>query len=435
MLSCVVTTVFVCVLVFCWRWKNVRLLSIAACLVLQIIIWWPVQSDEATDVVSSAKRAIDCYGKEVPRDHWILPQDHNHEFKDGPALHLEVEDFWQSFHTRPELSQKLTTFIAKDKDGIRIVQKIGEHRKKFYVDKNGKRSFDKFYEFARPFSEGFAAVSNEVLSPRAGSSAGLRVWQFINRNGDIAFPGKFEEVSQFYCGRAAVIPVSSSTNSQPAKKNVERNGPNTHQIKHPIYIDTRGQRVFGGDFTWVGEFSDGCAPVFTEGKPDRTGLVDLKGTFLICGFKFENFSEGLGAFKDTKTGLYGFADRKGIVRIRPQFQYANSFHEGLAVVGVRRKGEIPNWQREQLTLIEQSGRVPSSQCDGEEFDGRIAAAYITKQGKLLDIKLQEPKADIKYAQQFHHGTAYIDLYTDRDVFIDLGLDERLKAYPPRFQLR
>ncbi len=166
----------------------------------------------------------------------------------------------------------------------------------------------------------------------------------------------------------------------------------------------------------MGQFSDGCAPVFTEGKPDKTGLVDCNGNFLVRDFKFENFSEGLGAFKDTKTGLYGYADRMGIVRIQPQFQYALSFCEGLAVVGIKRKNYFPRWQLNERKILSQTGRIPSA--GAQEFDGSVGAAYVTRQGKLLDVQLSEPKADIKIAHPFNHGIGYINLYSERDVTYD-----------------
>lgn len=167
--------------------------------------------------------------------------------------------------------------------------------------------------------------------------------------------------------------------------------------------------------------------MFTEGNPDGTGLVDTNGKFLVRRMNFTNFAEGLGAFKDPKTGLYGYADRQGRIQIPAQFHHADKFSEGFAVVGLKRTVRVPKWQLKTLLLIQDSERIPHSQRGSREFDGQLTAAYIDRQGKFLNIKLMEPKNDIMWAEPFRHGIAYVDLYPEREVHTDLALDEGLES--------
>lgn len=84
-----------------------------------------------------------------------------------------------------------------------------------------------------------------------------------------------------------------------------------------------------------------------------------------------------------------------------------------------------------IGVIQDSERVPYSQREMREFDGQLTAAYIDRHGKFLDLKLMEPKDEIKRAEPFRNGIAYIDLYSEREVHTDLALDKALE--PAHFE--
>jgi hypothetical protein len=111
------------------------------------------------------------------------------------------------------------------------------------------------------FYDGFAAVK-----------VGDR-WGFLNTAGKLAIPVKYEKVTVFNSGFAAV-----------------------QRDKRFFVIDHKG----------------------TEFPVDFPGIVDLN-----------EFSEKLASFK-TEAGLIGFADGAGKVAIQPKFQSAGDFHGALA---------------------------------------------------------------------------------------------------------
>ncbi len=167
-----------------------------------------------------------------------MPQDYNHDFKEGPALHLGEEDFWQQVCVSFENSRKVRELMVKDKDGARKITRYGEEPRRFFVDKDGQRVSAESYEYVLPFSEGFAAVSSKSISRHLENSAGYRIWHYIDRNGNIAFQKKFKQASQFHSGRAVVVPFSAS------EQLVGQTNQSQCTEEQPICIDTRGKKSF-----------------------------------------------------------------------------------------------------------------------------------------------------------------------------------------------
>jgi hypothetical protein len=72
--------------------------------------------------------------------------------------------------------------------------------------------------------------------------------------------------------------------------------------------------------------------LFLASQNGKTGFIDSTGQFIIKPqFQSANdFSEGLAAVR--MGGTYGFIDESGHMVVQPQFDYATAFHEGLALV-------------------------------------------------------------------------------------------------------
>jgi len=83
---------------------------------------------------------------------------------------------------------------------FRAGEKIG------FFDKKGKVVIQAKYAFARPFSEGLAAVCDsckEVLEAEHTAVTGGK-WGFINTRGDLVIPLQFEDAGSFENGKAKV---------------------------------------------------------------------------------------------------------------------------------------------------------------------------------------------------------------------------------------
>jgi hypothetical protein len=78
------------------------------------------------------------------------------------------------------------------KDGLCVAAK-GKKDAYFYIDKQGKKAFDKEFETAYGFSEGLAAVKYEGK------------WGFIDRTGAFVIKPVFSSAGSFSCGLAAVV--------------------------------------------------------------------------------------------------------------------------------------------------------------------------------------------------------------------------------------
>jgi hypothetical protein len=121
--------------------------------------------------------------------------------------------------------------------------------------------------------------------------------------------------------------------------------------------------------TWGKGFSEGLAKVTVNGK---AGFIDTNGKLVIRP-KFNDagrFSEGLAPF-ESSNGKWGYIDRTGKVAIHPIFDWAISFNEGLGLVQV---GEL--WG-----FIDSTGKavIPAKFEEAESFsDGVAAVGYYDK---------------------------------------------------------
>lgn len=137
-----------------------------------------------------------------------------------------------------------------------------------YIDKTGSFVVSPQFDNANDFSEGLASVEKGNL------------WGYINKNGDFVIKPKFAVAGNFKNGIAHVCSWFFQNS----------------------YIDKNGKTLFNLHFiSTFGEFSDGMKVVW-------------KGSFL---------------FKNTK---YGFINKVGEIVIKPQFDDANEFNDGLASV-------------------------------------------------------------------------------------------------------
>jgi hypothetical protein len=138
---------------------------------------------------------------------------------------------------------------------------------------------------------------------------------FIDRTGNVVIGFRFSHARQFSCGLAYVA--------------LDRH--------HSGYIDPAGQWCLGPFKEWsrLGDFSEGLASfreVARAGEGARYGYMNLKGAVALKP-RFESahlFSEGLAAIKID--GLWGYIDHAGKTVVEPRFEEARPFCEGRALV-------------------------------------------------------------------------------------------------------
>ncbi len=184
------------------------------------------------------------------------------------------------------------------------IDEIAEKPGAWCVDEEGRQTLARKFHDVQAFSEGLAAVIE----------LGATQWQYIDAEGNVVIATKFDEAFPFKEGRALV-----------------RIG------KEHRLIDAKG-RFVGGPFAsngWCGKWlSEGMLPFSAKGK---LGFLGRDGEIAIAA----RFEQAVGFFDaramvavTTKKGgsVWGYVDRKGEYVVRPVYESAHPFREGLAAV-------------------------------------------------------------------------------------------------------
>ncbi len=155
-----------------------------------------------------------------------------------------------------------------------------------------------YFNSIGPFNEGLARVYYE-------NAEGITKYGFINKNGKLAVPLKYERAGSFSHGLAMV--------SQNDKFG---------------FIDTTGKLAIPLIWDYASDFSDGVALVI---KGKGHGYIDTKGKVVIpVNLRLAyDFNDGLAIFFD-KNDKYGFIDKAGNTVIETKYYSVNKFSEGLA---------------------------------------------------------------------------------------------------------
>jgi hypothetical protein len=213
-----------------------------------------------------------------------------------------------------------------------------------YVDSQGKRIIPVQYEFAGPFRDGLARVTD------GGGQ------KFIDHSGKVAIDvsswaeGGFAH--DFHDGLAAVVFLEG---------------------KHTKFVDRMGQielRVNGYSYDFQESMAAFHVEVTQNGTPrDRYGFVNKKGELIVKPV-FESahsFSDGLAAVctlkhagSDRAGDKWGFIDKSGKFVIAPSFNVAHSLKNGVAMVHVGGAfANVPHfshWVGGEWWLIDSNGK-------------------------------------------------------------------------------
>ncbi|WMJ72005.1 WG repeat-containing protein [Cytophagaceae bacterium ABcell3] len=198
--------------------------------------------------------------------------------------------------------------------------KLPDNKKKFFIDKNGDPITDPIYENAFPFSESRALVKRNGL------------YGYIDLLGKEITPCQFGEppLDPMDCRFSEGLALARFGNEDEG---------NLH------YIDSQGKAVIEGPFIKANPFSEGFAMVTGEGDFGEYYFINKEGEipFEQVSLQSTSFSEGLAGVYDPEMECIGFISSSGDWVIKPQFEYALWFSEGLSLVqhfGSKKKGFI-----------------------------------------------------------------------------------------------
>jgi len=182
-------------------------------------------------------------------------------------------------------------------DGLANVGSVG---KQGYVDKSGKVVIPNTLYMAYDFNDGLARVAVERKD-----GSGSETWGYINKKGQFVIHPRYEDAGDFSEGLASV------------KMNGKWG-----------YIDETGRMVIQPRFDEAWEFREEVGRVVQNGmcgdiKKGGEFAVKPQPEFFICG----DFHEGLASVEREKAG---YIDKSGNYVIKPVFDKAEDFSEGLA---------------------------------------------------------------------------------------------------------
>lgn len=216
-------------------------------------------------------------------------------------------------------------------------------RQNGFINTAGIEVVPLIYRFARPYSEGRAAVMAKGK------------WGYLDTQGQIVIEPQFDHAYPFSEGLALVE----------IGKRLKR------------FIDIHGNTVFEIEATAVGGCCDGLIPCQQGNKwcfLDRTGGV----AFGVVCQAVNEFREGRAGV--LKKGLCGFIDRAGKWVVPPIYAQSQSFSEGLCVVEMERRknGKIDYTQPQQFGYIDCDGNlaIPAEYTFAMSFSEGLAAVQL-----------------------------------------------------------
>lgn len=207
----------------------------------------------------------------------------------------------------------------------------------------------------RGYSEGLFRVTMKSTPTKS-------YWEFLHKDGSLAFKPNVVVIDDFHDGMALSARKNMWAKSLQILGYYDKNG--NEAVKHKYddatyfseglayvhnkeisgFINKKGEMVIPLKDRAANPFSEGLAPVNT--KEFKVGFIDTTGK-LVIDYKFDEaqpFSEGKCAVH--VDGHFAFIDKKGNMLVQPTYDFAHSFHENYAFVGMaedRAKYAHPKW--------------------------------------------------------------------------------------------
>lgn len=249
-----------------------------------------------------------------------------------------------------------------------------------------------FFSSIGAFKDGLAKVSK-------GPGGFDDKWGYINTDGKIVVPLKYEEAKDFSNGFACVT-ISN------------KNG----------FVNRNGKLVVPLIYDFASSFSEGLAVV---GKKGLFGCIDTTGK-IVVPIKYDfihDFHEGIASFKDTK-GKSGFIDKAGKSIIDLVDIYAcygcGEFKNGLMLMAISnpktKHGFLTKDGKEAISFIYDEARPFSEGLACVAINKKYG--YINKEGKIV-VPLE-----YDFAYSFENGLATVKLQESYGVNERYGIIDK-----------
>ena len=223
------------------------------------------------------------------------------------------------------------TFGGPFREGRAIV--TDDDRRTFLIDRQGREVFQCAWDKILPYSEGLAAVMKDEK------------WGFVDRDGRVVVEPQYDSVTSFSEGLAGF---------ELGRKEVRLSNGVTRTRPGPRgFLDQSGKVAVPAAWADASRFREGRAVVCTGGAwkagllvddelvfSDRKyGYIDRAGRLAIAGDydEADGFSEGRAMVLVRDRALrYGYIDTNGEQVLPLKFTYASEFREGVAPVRARK---------------------------------------------------------------------------------------------------
>jgi len=151
------------------------------------------------------------------------------------------------------------------------------------------------------------------------------------------------------------------------------------------FVDKNGNTIIKPIYKYCSLFKNGIASVFVKSNTDHA-FINTKGETVVLPLHAKitqglDFTNGLALFEN-QNNKYGYMDKDGKVVIKPIFDYAHRFSEGLAAVVV--KGKLGYIDTNGKMVIQPQFSSAYEYCGGVakvELENKIS--YINKEGKSV----------------------------------------------------
>jgi hypothetical protein len=208
-----------------------------------------------------------------------------------------------------------------------------------FIDKSGTMVIQPAFAEASGFSEGLAAAARL-------DESGELLWGYVDKTGEWVVEPQYQQAGPFRPGGLAMVersglPTPDVEWGPPLYEyGAWQGGPyaSSSTPSYMSYIDKTGKVIWASSPQTPAPTS-ATDPLYPVPAYSLLGYIDKSGTLVIQVpgmLDSGKFSEGLAHFSATEgeSQKYGYIDSSGNVVIKPQFEAATEFSEGLAAVAL-----------------------------------------------------------------------------------------------------
>ena len=319
-------------------------------------------------------------------------------------------------------------------EGLALVRTADKSRRLGFIDKKGRFKIAPEFIDALPFVKGVAIVVKEGTHPmiintsgkvmrelkevdaiQMFSSDGLALYSksykvgYLNTTGRIVVEAKYE-MGSFFTEGLAIVSDSSKfckvinrkgkvvAEINLSNRNIQDISPyldglamiQSRDNDYVTYVNTAGKEVVPHAFS-SGPFYEGLAPVVISENPIIGGLMNKKGEIILQtpGMIIGTVSSGLAPYEVDER--FGYLDKKGNIRILPQYDLASPFYGDIAIVKknegygiINKKGEFLVYPKFESIII--PSLLVDFGYDGYGYGEDITEEYLFCESDYTDLE-------------------------------------------------